>query len=157
MKGAGQFATDKLQATIEKRRSVRARLEQDREYVAQKARPLIDEEMSLDDEEGTQPGSVNNAPNAMRLQASKNMNSNSYYLNKDPSSTIQQDTLTDFAQPMDLRYFHSNKRISYDLRPTGAPEIVDIEEPKKEDAFSHVSVKGHQHSQRQNKQMMSTF
>lgn len=117
----------------------------DREYIANKTRPLADEEMSIDDEEGTQPGSMNNAPiNHMNLQASKRMNSNSYYLQNN-NSTIQGDTLMDFAQPMDLRYFSQNKRMSYDMHLTSqAPRIVPIQEPKKEDAFSHISVKaGH--------------
>lgn len=88
--------------------------------------------MSIDDDEGTQAGSRNNAHpiNGMRAmanntnemhwksnRASKNMNGNSFFLNK--SSIYQESYITGGTErDTDLRYFNSNKRTSYDLKGT---------------------------------------
>ena len=69
-------SAEKQKATMQKRWEVRARLEQDREYVAQK-RSIVDQAMSLDQDDETLRS--RNPPRASRVLATNNLNGNSYY------------------------------------------------------------------------------
>lgn len=51
MKSEQRSLNERTYSTIKKRNQIRQRLQQDREYVAHKSRTMIEDEMSIEDDE----------------------------------------------------------------------------------------------------------
>jgi len=108
----------------------------DRQYVADRTQTNFEEDLSFyEDDDHSPNNTIERGPiQSSKLHGSKNMNGSSLVLNKwNGSQQSQQETLTDYTQNVDTRFFNTQKATI----EQNHPEIIHTREPSKNRLQSH--------------------